>query len=112
MAKFINNDTKHLITIYVNLKQRQELTRTVQSTLDGTDYVEMYGKPRVYYDVTLYLNEEGKTRLEEAESKVSLCKIAVKKGEFTGRIVQVSKYDTLVTGWYKVNVTLAAVSEV
>ena len=85
---------------------------TVQTALDGTEYLVRFGAPTVHYELTLYVDEAGKALLMSAEDRVSLLECTVKQGVFTGRIVELGDFEYLAAGWYKVEATLAAVSEV
>ena len=47
-----------------------------------------------------------------AEDSVPLLECSVKQGVFTGRLVELGAFEYLAADWYKVEATLAAVSEV
>ena len=112
MTYLKNSETNTLITRFVSFRKTQEVIRTVQTALDGTEYLVRFGAPTVHYELTLYVNEMGKAALMSAEGSVPLLECSVKQGVFTGRIVELGDFDYLAAGWYKVEATLAAVSEV
>ena len=112
MSYLKNTETSEILTRFISLRKTQEIIRTVQTALDGTEYLTRFGSPTVHYELTLYVNEVGKTALMAAEDNVPLLECAVKQGVFTGRIVELGDFDYQAAGWYKVSATLAAVSEV
>ena len=112
MSYLKNTETSEIITRYVNFRKMQEIIRTVQTALDGTEYLTRFGSPVIHYELTLYVNDSGKVALMTAEDSVSLLECSVKQGVFTGRIIELGDFDYQAAGWYKVTVTLTAVSEV
>ena len=112
MSYLKNIETAEIITRFVSFRKTQEVIRTVQTALDGTEYLTRFGSPIVHYELTLYINEAGKAKLMAAEDNVPLLECSVKQGLFTGRIVELSSFDYQAAGWYKVTATLASVSEV
>lgn len=112
MTYLKTKDTNTIITRFVNFRKTQEVIRTVQTALDGTEYLTRFGSPTVHYELTLYVNESGKAALMAAEDSVPLLECSVRQGVFTGRITSLSDFGYLAAGWYKVTATLAAVSEV
>lgn len=101
-----------LITRFVSFKNTQELILTVQTALDGTEYLTRFGSPTVRYELEVYVDETGKAALMSAADRLSLLEVSVRQGLFTGRITELGKFDYLAAGWYKTTVTLSAVSEV
>jgi hypothetical protein len=112
MSYLKNTETNETITRFVSFRKTQEVIRTVQTALDGTEYLTRFGSPTVHYELTLYVNEKGRTALMAAEDSVPLLECSVKQGVFTGRIIDLGSFDYQAAGWYKVTATLAAVSEV
>ena len=112
MTYLKNTETAEIITRFISFKKTQEVIRTVQTALDGTEYLTRFGSPTVHYGLTLYVNEAGKAALMAAEDSVPLLECSVKQGVFTGRIVELGDFDYQAAGWYKTTATLAAVSEV
>ena len=111
MSYLKNTETNEIITRYVSLRKTQEVIRTVQIALDGTEYLTRFGSPIVHYVLTLYVNEAGKAALMEAEDSVPMLECSVKLGFFNGRIIELGEFDYQAAGWYKVKATLAAGSE-
>ncbi|MFS2315877.1 hypothetical protein QUC22_06005 [Dehalococcoides mccartyi] len=112
MSYLKNTETSEIITRYVSFRKKQQVIRTVQTALDGTEYLTRFGSPTVHYELTLYVNETGKAMLMAAEDSVPLLECSVRQGVFNGRIVELGSFDYQAAGWYKVTATLAAVSEV
>ena len=112
MTYLKNKETNMFITRFVSFRKTQKVIRTVQTALDGTEYLARFGIPTVHYALTLYVNEVGKKALMDAEDSVPLLECSVKQGVFTGRIIELGGFDYQAAGWYKVTATLAAVSEV
>ncbi len=107
-----NTETGKIITRFVSFRKTQDVIRTVQTALDGTEYLTRFGIPTVHYELTLYVDEKGKASLMTAEGGVPLLECSVRQGIFTGRIIELGSFEYLAAGWYKVTATLAAVSEV
>jgi len=101
-----------LITRFVSFKNTQELILTVQTALDGTEYLTRFGSPTVRYALELYADESGKSALMTAADELPLLEVSVKQGVFTGRISELGEFEYLAAGWYKTTATLSAVSEV
>ena len=112
MSYLKNIETSEILTRFISLRKTQEVIRTVQTALNGTEYLTRFGSPTVHYELTLYVNEAGKAALMDAEDSVPLLECSVKQGVFTGRIIELGNFDYQAAGWYKVTATLAAVSEV
>ena len=112
MSYLKNSITSEIITHFVSFQKTQEIIKTVQTTLDGTEYLTRFGSPCVHYELTLYVNDAGKDALMMADEALPLLEVCVRQGIFTGRIVELGDFDYQAAGWYKVLATLAAVSEV
>ena len=112
MSYLKNTETSEIITRFVSYRKTQEVIRTVQAALNGTEYLTRFGSPTVHYELTLYVNEAGKVALMTAEDSVPFLECSVKQGVFTGRIIELGNFDYQAAGWYKVTATLASVSEV
>ena len=112
MTYLKNKDTNTIITQFVNFRKTQEVIRTLQTALDGTEYLTRFGAPILHYELTLYVDEKGKAALMKAEDQASLLEFFVKQGVFTGRIIKLGAFEYLAAGWYKLTVILAAQSEV
>jgi hypothetical protein len=112
MTYLKNSETNTLITRFVSFRKKQSVFRTVQTALDGTEYLVRFGAPTVHYALTLYVDEIGKAQLMNAEDSVPLLECSVRQGVYSGRIIDMGDFEYLAAGWYKVEATLAAVSEV
>ena len=107
MAELLNNDTSELITGFINLESKQELTRITQKTLDGRHYIQRIGSPAIIYTVIAYVTPQGKTKLMQAEDTGELLKATVNSGIYFGRIIDLSDFEKLTSGYYKVTISLA-----
>ena len=112
MSYLKNTETSEIITRFVSFRKTQEVIRTVQTALDGTEYLTRFGNPTVRYELELYADESGKAALMSAADALPLLEVSVKQGLFTGRITELGRFDYLAAGWYRTTVVLSAVSEV
>lgn len=112
MVLFINRDTNEEITRFVSLLEKQEVIRTIHITLDGQQYIQRIGAPTISYDLKLYVTEDGKRLLLQAEDAASLLEARVKTGIHFGRIIKLSDFKRLTTNYYEVTATLSKVTEV
>ena len=112
MAYLKNLDANLVITRFVNLSRKEDRILTVQQALDGTEYMTRFGAPFVSYELTLYVDERGKTLLNQAADRLSKLEVMVRQGTFSGRIKDLGSYKLLAAGWHEVKVALSAENEV
>ena len=112
MAYLKNKDTGKLITKFVSFQKTQDLTLTVQTALDGTEYLTRFGSPVYSYELEAYVNDAGKQLLMDAFDRLDLMEVSVRLGTYTGRIKSLGTFDLQYYGWYKVELTLSSVGEV
>ncbi len=112
MAYLKNKDTGKLVTKYVSFRKTQDLTLTVQTALDGTEYLTRFGSPVYSYELEAYVNDAGKQLLMEAFDRLDLLEVSVRLGTYTGRIKSMGTFDLQYYGWYKVALILSSVGEV
>lgn len=113
MRSYLKNaDTDTLVTRYVNFKKQQELALTVQTALDGTEYLTRFGSPVITYAVECWVDDAGKDLLMSAAASLALMEVQVHIGTFSGRIKEMGEFSVEYYGWYKATVLLSAVSEV
>lgn len=112
MACLKVQDDGTIITRFVSMSESQDCSLTIQTALDGTEYLTRFGKPITHYTLTLYVDEGGKERLQKAADTLSLLEFSVRKGTFAGRVSKLSAFKYLAAGWYEVTATLSAQSEV
>ena len=112
MAYLKNTGTNKLITKYVSFQKAQELTLTVQTALDGTEYLTRFGEPVYSYELEAYVDNAGKELLMAAFDGMDLLEVSVRAGTYTGRIKSLGDFDEQYYGWYKVDAVLSATSEV
>ena len=112
MATLIAAESGALITRFVTLRSSQEVLLTVQTTLDGTEYLTRFGAPVVTYELEVYVNETGKALLEAAADSLELLSVTVRRGTYTGRIKSIGSFEPQVHGWYKNTLLLSASGEV
>ena len=112
MAYLKNADTDELVTRYINFNKGQELGITVQTALDGTEYLTRFGSPVVSYAVECWVNDAGRDLLMAAAASLALMEVKVRIGTFTGRIKELGEFEVAYYGWYHTTLLLSAVSEV
>ena len=112
MAYLRNLSNGRIISKYVNFNKAQEVNLTVQTALDGTEYLTRFGVPVYSYEVEAFVNEAGKQELMDAFDRLDLLEVNVRIGTFSGRIKSLGKFDLQYYGWYKTEVILSAESEV
>lgn len=112
MAYLKSVDTSETITKYINFNKSQDVNLTVQTSLDGTEYLTRFGSPVYSYEIEAFVNEAGKQKLMDAFDRLDLMEVSVRIGTFTGRIKELGKFDMQYYGWYKTDIVLSAVSEV
>jgi len=112
MAFLKNTATGELITRYLNCKTVQQVNLTVQTSLDGTEYLTRFGSPVLHCELELLLTEAGKNLLMQAEASLDELLISVRAGNYLGRILSVGEYSSVSYGWYRVTVILSAKCEV
>ncbi len=107
MAGLKNKDTNEEITRFVSLNEKQDVIRTIHKTLDGRQYIQRIGKPTISYELSLYVSEQGKQLIMQAEDTGALLEFTIKKGVFCGRIIDLKDFEKLPAGYYKTTATLA-----
>ena len=112
MAYLKNAETGERITRYVSIIKKQELTLTVQTALDGTEYLTRFGSPVYSYLLEAHVNAAGRELLFQAADTLSLLEVKVKLGTFNGRVKELGAFEEEYYGWYKTTIILSAVSEV
>lgn len=101
------------ISRYASLEERPTRTLTVQTALDGTEYLTRFGSATMTYNVSCYVDFAGKAALEAAADALDELEVRVRRGVFHGRIkseINVENCETY--GWYKCEFELSAASEV
>ena len=112
MSRLFNRDTDIEITQFVSLNEKQDVIRTIHNTLDGQQHIQRIGEPTISYELTLYVNEQGKQLLMQAEDVASLLEVKVKNGTYYGRIIELKEFKKLTAQYYEVTATLSKVTEV
>lgn len=112
MAYLKFKDSGILITRYVNFNKQAEAPLSVQTALDGTEYLTRFGSPVLSYELELYVNEAGKNLLMNAADTLAELEVGVRIGSFTGRIKSLGSFEEHYYGWYKVDAVLSNTSEV
>lgn len=107
-----NTDTDTLVTRYVNFNKKQELNLTVQTALDGTEYLTRFGSPVLTYTVECWVTGTGRDLLMSAAASLALMEVKVNAGTYTGRIKELGEFEEEHYGWYKTTLLLSSVSEV
>ena len=113
MRSYLKNaDTGTFITRYVSFNKTQALALTVQTALDGTEYLTRFGAPVYSYLLELHVDDAGRELLFQAADLLDLLEVKVKLGTFTGRLKELGAFEEEYHGWYKTTVLLSSVSEV
>ncbi len=112
MAYLKNKETGRIITRYVSFRDNEERVLTIQTALDGTEYLTRFGKPVRHYELELYLDDKGKELLLAAADMLALLEISARQGTFEGRIISLSEFEILTAHHFKVEATLSSESEV
>ena len=99
MALLKNIVTNEEITKFVSLNEKQEVIRIVHKTLDGTQHIQRIGEPTKSYELNLYVNEQGKQMLMQAEDTGALLEATVKSGVYSGRIIEIKDFERLIAGY-------------
>lgn len=107
MSLLKNVDTDKVITRFVSLDDKQDVNRSVNILLSGSEYIQNIGNPTVNYSVVAYVDRNGKALLREAEDKASLLRVVVNHGEYLGRIKELKFGDRLAGDWFEANLLLA-----
>lgn len=107
MAVLLNMDTNEEITPFISVLSKQEVTKTIQKTLDGATHIQRIGQPNISYEITAFVDEVGKEKLMYAEDKSSLLKADLEKGVFLGRITSLKDFDSVTRSYFKTVITLA-----
>ena len=105
-------NTGEVITRYVQSEKRQEETLTVQTALDGTEYLTRFGDPVISYNLTFYVKKSGRDKLLAAFDELTLLEISGREGTYQGRLKELSEFTVLTNEWYEGSGVVAALSEV
>ena len=101
------------ISKFVTLEERPVRTVTVQTAIDGTEYITRFGNPVMTYNVTVYVDFKGKAALERAADNLDVLEVSVRRGTFHGMVKsEISVENCETYGWYKISFELSANSEV
>lgn len=112
MTELKNMDNGIVISPFVSLKEKQEVIRTIHTTIDGRQLISRFGEPAVSYDITVYVKEDGRQALFSAEDQLSLLKVTLGGKVYFGRIIKLSEFDRISREYSKAEVTLAKEVEV
>jgi len=107
MSMLFNLVTNEEITPFISISTKQEVTKTIQKTLDGATHIQRIGQPNISYEITAFVDEVGKEKLMFAEDKGSLLQADLEKGVFFGRITSLKDFDSVTRSYYKTVITLA-----
>jgi hypothetical protein len=107
MASLKNADKNEQITKFVSLNEKQEVIRIIHKTLDGASHIQRIGEPSKSYELTLYVNEQGKQMLMQVEDTGALLEVTVQSGVYSGRITELKDFEKMIGGYYKVVLILS-----
>lgn len=112
MAYLKNLSNGRIISKYVNFHKSQDVNLTVQTALDGTEYLTRFGVPVYSYEIEVFVNEAGKQELMDAFDRIDILEVKVRIGTFSGRIKDLDIFSLQYYGWYRTKVILSPESEV
>lgn len=95
------------ITPYVSMVERSTPRQVVATALDGTTYLQSVGQAQTSYQLTAYVQPEGREALDGAWWACDLLEVSVKQGVFRGRITALNYGSRMAQDWYQANLTLA-----
>ena len=111
MAMLKNLTRGSEITPFVSLVQRETPRQVMVDALDGTRYLQSIGRPQTDYQLTAYVQPDGRNALDQAWWACDLLEVRVKRGTFRGRITAVTYGPRMAKDWYQATVTLAEEEE-
>lgn len=112
MSYLKNADTGTLITRYADLNFQYTANTTVQTALDGTEYLTRFGSPTQSYLVTVWVQDAGRDAVMQAADQLSMLEVSVRQGVFHGRIKSLGNFEKIANRWYKAELALSSASEV
>jgi len=101
-----------VISSYIDLIEKPQRTVSVNTAIDGTEYLTRFGSPTITYEVQAWVNFNGKVLLEAAADSLALITMQVRRGTYTGRIKELGDPEALSYGWFHYTMQIAANSEV
>ena len=112
MSRLKNKESGEIISRYVDLNFQYRQNTTVQTSLDGTEYLTRFGAVTINYTVTVWVRNEGREAIREAADRLTLLEVSVRQGVFTGRIKAMSDMEKIANSWYKIELTISPDAEV
>lgn len=69
MARATDMETGQLISTFVQHDVYQNTTKIINNTLDGRTHIQIIGEPSYTIKATIYVDDAGKAKVEQAEAK-------------------------------------------
>lgn len=88
MSQLLDYTENVEITTYVSVETEQDVNVIENTALDGSYYQQIVGEPSVMYEVTAYVDRDGRTALQTAEAAGNLLKVTMARGTYYGRIMK------------------------
>lgn len=111
MAMLKNLTRGSEITPFVSLVQRETPRQVMVAALDGTRYLQSIGRPQTDYQLTAYVQPDGRAELDAAWWACDLLEVQIKRGTYRGRITSIIYGSRMAKDWYAATVTLAKEEE-
>ena len=90
MSRLYDMTSTVCISTYVQFEIEEETQQIVNTSLDGTVYIQNVGSPQKNCVGSVYVTRDEKTLLMSAFSGGNLMRIEVKHGTYYGRIIELS----------------------
>ena len=108
----LKNLTKGVeITPHVSLEETGMPRQIVTTALDGTAYLQSIGRTQTTYQLTAYVQPDGRAELDAAWWACDLLEVQIKRGTYRGRITSIIYGSRMAKDWYAATVTLAKEEE-
>ena len=107
MTLFYDETTATAISRFAQFEIDQDVTQVINTSLDGTVYIQTVGDPACKYTGTVYVDRLGRLAHLDARANGDLCRVDLPRGSYYGRITALSFGGYMPGGWFAASVTLA-----
>lgn len=108
MAQLYDITLNREITHLVSISTSQNVNRVINQALDGTTYIQVIGSPTRSHSLDVYVTDDEKAKMEQAEADCNLLSATVDAGTFYGRITSQSFKKIAGGRWHQATVVLAS----
>ena len=109
MLKNLTKGTE--VTPHVSLVETGRPRQVIATALDGTAYLQTVGRIQTTYQLTVYVQPDGRAELDAAWWACDLIEVQIKRGTYRGRITSIVYGSRMAKDWYAATVTLAKEEE-